>query len=75
MKFKEGDLVKIKGVEGAPKYGVIRGKATIEVYGVGHTWIVENLESELISETYPYSCFAVPEAMLTLVMRGKEREI
>jgi hypothetical protein len=68
--LKEGDLVSFKLPDIDEKiYGIIRGKALVELPEIGSTYIIEPVSNNFPNETYPYSFIALPQ-VLTKLTKG-----
>lgn len=71
VELNEGQLVTFKLPDIDKKiYGIIRGKALVELPEIGATYIIEPLSDKLPNETYPYSFIALPQVLLTSLKKG-----
>lgn len=65
MKYQEGQRVQFNVNETLKGTGFIRGQSTVELPVMGAIWIIETECVVGIPDSYPYSCIAVQESLIS----------
>lgn len=67
MSFKDGDKVSYSIGDFVTGVGIVRGLATVQIYGIGNVYILEDTSGNLPNATYPFKFFTCFEINLKSV--------
>ena len=67
LTYRDGDRVGYRLSEFIQGAGIVRGVATIPMYGLGAIYIIEDTSGNLPNSSYPFRFFTCPELHLSRV--------